>query len=728
MSRSSGKALPLESDILTKRKNGTSGYIKFKDLKVGDVVYDKDSKETKVIQLHPIIFEDVYEVEFEDGSVVECGPEHLWSVYDFSVGRGALRKAQQMEKLYVLETQEMMGEESLRPDNGSYRFATPINKPLEFSTKKQIIEPYLLGLWLGDGFFKRREIASDLQDVDEQIEILKSITTEGWEYSVGGKEKDNFRYIKISHPKDGVEKNSGLGKEQKKYEFTRRLDLLGVYGNKYIPDEYLYGDYNQRIELIRGLFDSDGHCNKNGNFEFAQKDNKLAEQVYFILRSLGIKCYWMKIKNKTRVNKLDSHINRIGGFASKEQPLFKLSRKFNRQHEFYTPKTKYKAIKKITKANRKIPMRCITVDSKSGTFLTGKQLVVTHNSFLSSPMIMARSLLFPNHNTYILGPSGGQSAETFGKLESLAKGEIASVLGVSSFFLDECVRMNSKADPFTHDKSGHQVKLYNGSTVNSLNSVAKNIVGIRSNFNVYDEAGKITKDFFALTVPFTVQDADFVTGGNFNAELFPPQIQNKNLYLSSAENTDSELWFQYSNAFHKMLLGDPNYFVCDIDCSLSLHPFINGKPSKPLVSQDNIDDAFATNPYKATREYMNIFDSEGGMNVFVGRTAINKTCQLYYPEYEGDGKSEYIIAYDPASKIDNSVILIGKIIEDEDKGLMLKFVNGKNLREVRPNGEKVVIQKPKQVEILKDFIVDFNKGREDYDGIYKIPIDAGAGG
>ena len=177
-----------------------------------------------------------------------------------------------------------------------------------------------------------------------------------------------------------------------------------------------------------------------------------------------------------------------------------------------------------------------------------------------------------------------------------------------------------------------------------------------------------------------------------------------------------------------MLLGDPNYFVCDIDCSLSLHPFINGKPSKPLVSQDTIDDAFATNPYKATREYMNIFDSEGGMNVFVGRTAINKTCQLYYPEYEGDGKSEYIIAYDPASKIDNSVILIGKIIEDEDKGLMLKFVNGKNLREVRPNGEKVVIQKPKQVEILKDFIVDFNKGREDYDGIYKIPIDAGAGG
>ena len=62
-------------------------------------------------------------------------------------------------------------------------------------------------------------------------------------------------------------------------------------------------------------------------------------------------------------------------------------------------------------------------------------------------------------------------------MENLAKNNIASVIGVSSFFLDECVRINSKADPFTHDKSGYTVELYNGSTINTLNSVAKNIVG-----------------------------------------------------------------------------------------------------------------------------------------------------------------------------------------------------------------------------------------------------------
>lgn len=104
-------------------------------------------------------------------------------------------------------------------------------------------------------------------------------------------------------------------------------------------------------------------------------------------------------------------------------------------------------------------------------------------SFLSSPFMMARALLLPNTNTYIMAPSGSQAQTTFTKLEDLAKGNIASVLGVSSVFLDECVRMNAKADPFVHDKNSFHVELFNGSTVNTLNSVAKNIVGIRSNFS-----------------------------------------------------------------------------------------------------------------------------------------------------------------------------------------------------------------------------------------------------
>lgn len=52
-------------------------------------------------------------------------------------------------------------------------------------------------------------------------------------------------------------------------------------------------------------------------------------------------------------------------------------------------------------------MRCITVDNPSGLFLCGNNYTVTHNSYLVTPFMMARALLLPNTNTYIMAPSGG---------------------------------------------------------------------------------------------------------------------------------------------------------------------------------------------------------------------------------------------------------------------------------------------------------------------------------
>lgn len=166
----------------------------------------------------------------------------------------------------------------------------------------------------------------------------------------------------------------------------------------------------------------------------------------------------------------------------------------NEDIRFFIPafpekKGKEKAIVNVRKTDERKAMRCITVANKSGLYLCGNNHIITHNSFMSAPLIMARSLLIPNHNTYIMAPAGSQAQETFTKMEDMAKGNIASMIGVSNIFLEECVKQNAGADPFTHNKQSFSVSLYNGSTVNTLNSVAKNIVGIRSGFNVYDEAG-----------------------------------------------------------------------------------------------------------------------------------------------------------------------------------------------------------------------------------------------
>lgn len=417
------------------------------------------------------------------------------------------------------------------------------------------------------------------------------------------KNKENCYRIILDRKKELIENEVYSSEEAGKQSLIYKLKLLGVFNNKHIPDEYLYGTVENRLALLQGLMDTDRTIDKYGHCIFTQARYDLCLQVMQLISSLGMKCT-ITYKKHDYIKKDGSNAESwdVHFVTDKNMPCFRLKRKYDKLRDNLTQKQKQKAIVNVTKLPEKAPMRCITVSNKSGLFLCGEHYTVTHNSFLSSPFMMARALLLPNTNTYIMAPSGGQAMGTFKKVEQTAKGQIASLIGVSSVFLDECVRQNPSADPFTHNKSSNNVTLYNGSTINTLNSVAETIVGIRSNFNIYDEAGKIPQEFFALTRPFVAQDTNFITGEGVNTEIYPRQLPNKTLLLSSAERCSSELYQQFQLGYKRMLLGDPNYFVCSVDYTFSLHPTMNGKPMRPLVSQEEIDNAFAVNPYKAQRE------------------------------------------------------------------------------------------------------------------------------
>lgn len=156
---------------------------------------------------------------------------------------------------------------------------------------------------------------------------------------------------------------------------------------------------------------------------------------------------------------------------------------------------------------------------------------------------------------------------------------------------------------------------------------------------------------------------------------------------------------------------------------------MNGKPAPPQLSQKVIEQAMETNPFRARREYYNLFDSDDSDDAFVKRSVINKYSKPYFPEFENkDGKTKYIIAYDPATKLDNSIILVGEVFRDEERGLMLKLIHCVNLIEVLANGEKRVIQVPEQIQKLRKLIMDYNKGADNYGNIQRLKIDSGAGG
>lgn len=195
--------------------------------------------------------------------------------------------------------------------------------------------------------------------------------------------------------------------------------------------------------------------------------------------------------------------------------------------------------------------------------------------------------------------------------------------------------------------------------------------------------------------PFIATESSFVTGSNINRDCMPDQLPKQTIAISSAEDTDTYLFDQYKINAMKMLAGDPNYFVLDLNCELSMHPYKKGEPFTPLVSQQQVDDAMAVNEVKALREYYNLFDSNSGEDSVVRRSSIERNYQTYSPVFSSEGKDKkYVLCYDPAEKLDNSFVLVGEIWHDEERGWLARVVNGVNFLERLRDGTKRIIPKP----------------------------------
>ena len=730
MSRNSGKCLSLDTPIYMPTQDRGLWEDRYPQktigaLKIGDKIFDETGKLTEVIHLNPVIFEDVYEVEFEDGEIIECNMEHLWSVYD----RNFLKRKE--EKITCLRNTGFLYDNfkhvySNNPNKIEYRFHIPCNAPIEYANIQYLsIDPYTLGYWLGDGSQNKNMITIGEEDLEDVSSILKE------KGNILKIKKDNDRNTySVYLNQESMLQELGMNRQKaKSNSFLTKISKLGLYKNKHIPKEYMFAPVKDRLALLQGIMDSDGHCDKDGHCEISQAEYHLdlLKDISKLLSSLGIK---NNIHEKKAIcNGKEFNAYRISFRTDKRMPCFRMQRKYDRLPDILEGVTKTKAVVDVRKTNKKKAMRCITVSNDTGLFLCGNNHTVTHNSYLSAPYMMARSLLIPNHKSYIMCPSGNQAKQTFSKIEDLAKGKIASVQGVTSVFINELTKANSGTDGFVHDKHSYFCELFNGSTIQTLNSIAKNEVGQRSHLNFYDEAGKVERDFFDLTEPFCTQDRDFVTGANFNIQCMPKQMPNQMIYASSAESIDSRLYDIYKESALRMIGGDMSYFCCDITCELSLHPYLDGKPYRPLLSQDVIDNALRMNEFRANREYFNKFDLSGGQDALVKRTTILANSYAYVPIYFNDTNERiFLIAYDPATKIDNSMIGIAELITDEEKGLMLKMVNLINLIEILPNGDKKTIQKPDQVEMLKSIILDYNGRVPDYDNISSLTIDAGSGG
>lgn len=347
-----GKALAVGTPIPT-----LEGWKNIEELKIGDYIFGNDGKLTKVIFKTPITKNrKMYKLTFTDGSVIEACEEHKWCVDISSWGRIT-------EKDIILKTKDMLADYKSIDNRNKSRYKYIINNaaPLRLPEISLPISPYILGVWLGDGNSYSAQLTLNAEDYKEILNNFKI----GYEVRNKWNNKINCVNVKL-------------------IAFHKLLSGNNLIKNKHIPNIYKRASINQRLELLQGLMDTDGHIKKNGGCEISLSNQRLADDVYELLMTLGAKVGIKKRKAKLYgVEKKDKYVLTFTPYKEFFNP-FKLTRKSKyvksidlttKRHE----ETFRRRIINIEEIENK-GMVCISVDNKDKLFLAGKQMIPTHNT------------------------------------------------------------------------------------------------------------------------------------------------------------------------------------------------------------------------------------------------------------------------------------------------------------------------------------------------------------
>ena len=363
-------------------------YAQIKDIKVGDLVYNRLGSPVKVLGVYPQGKKDVYRVNFTDGRYLDCCKDHLFSYYtQDQKTKYAHDKYNTPPKFNVSTVEELLnnGIGNICGNRLSLKYWIPNNQPIEREEQDYYLNPYVLGVLIGDGCLTERQLTISSNDsfIIEKVSSLlnvenivkrSSIHTYSW-------------YFVIS---DRVyEKRNKLVSTADVLSEIPELDNMHSY-EKFIPDIYKYGSIEQRYKLLQGLFDTDGTVDKyRARVSFSTTSKHLVDDIQEVLWSLGISST-VEIDNR-----LSGHHKHVcyaiyvrTSFQVKKK-LFTLPRKLNNiiDYEEYhrAPNKKIRCydfigIQSIEKLAKQEDMTCICVDDEEHLYQVSNQYIVTHNS------------------------------------------------------------------------------------------------------------------------------------------------------------------------------------------------------------------------------------------------------------------------------------------------------------------------------------------------------------
>jgi hypothetical protein len=454
-----GKALALDTPLPT-----PAGWTTMGRVEVGDRLLGADGRPTEVLAATgTMVGRPCYRVEFSDGTSVVADADHQWStrsraewkvedyrrrrrdqlavqappvVGDGLCGCGCGQATRVMERWntglrpgdsrrflkghsrrgeaatawtpvpdVVRTTREIARSLTFGPSSQS-NHAVRLAAPLSLPDADVPLDPYVLGVWLGDGDSAGNGFTCFDQEIVSEIErrgyVARPLATPG-RYGLGMPRRDACSTQGCPRPPRGHTAwcdSCRQRNEPRPGRFKNVLERVGVLGRKHVPAVYLRGSEQQRRDLLAGLLDTDGHANAKGGVEFGVTHKALADGAIELIRSLGYKP--TMTTKAVRGRSEESSTCYTVRFTTSDK-VFRLSRKNECLNAATRATNDWRYITAVVPVES-VAVRCVEVAAADHLYLAGRAMVPTHNSTLMGSVAYLTALR--GIPTTILDPSG----------------------------------------------------------------------------------------------------------------------------------------------------------------------------------------------------------------------------------------------------------------------------------------------------------------------------------
>lgn len=384
--RRTGKALALTTLIPT-----PAGWTTMGELEIGDRVIGSDGDPCNVTFVTEIQYgRECYEVEFNDGTVIVADADHQWTVETRAIRKANARNVSKKLGAITLTTKDMLEDVrvgSKSESNYSIRNTLPVNYD-GLTIEDASLHPYLLGYWIGSPY------------LNDAIVLLDPSTVDSYDSRMPDYEWDVLIDERVSY---------------RAYPIQAELEGLGVYETKQIPESYLYGSKELRLELLKGIMDAAGCTIKTGTVEYSSMDKKLAEDVSELIRSMGLRAFPKKTSTYVSKDGLENFKYRV-----LINPYFNIFRN-KEKAQVIGDRTHLQKNRYIVEIRRteSAPVRCITVDSEDSLYLASESFIPTHNTYSFSLNILHRVMTNENYKVLIATPYEVQAEELINQIREL---------------------------------------------------------------------------------------------------------------------------------------------------------------------------------------------------------------------------------------------------------------------------------------------------------------------